>query len=190
VIRVLPLSETLVDAWSALFVAAHCPCYCRFWHFAGDKNAWLDRCANAKEENQREHALAVQRGDPDATGLVAMEGGEAVGWMKLVPRASVPKLRNQSVYRALDLGEDEGVWSIGCFLIHPAHRRRGVARALVRASFDFVRERGGRAVEAYPRRSGEPMHDEEAWLGPESVFSDFEIVAGEAPYPVYRKAIQ
>jgi GNAT superfamily N-acetyltransferase len=139
-----------------------------------------------------EHASLVRAGDPAGHGLVAFEGEEAVGWMKLVPRASVPKLRSQSVYRALDLGDDEGVWSIGCFLVVPGRRRQGVAHALVRAAPDFVRAWGGRAVEAYPRRTSEPMHDEQAWLGPESLFvaHGFELVAGDGPYPIYRKTLQ
>ena len=101
---------------------------------------------------------------------MALDGGLAVGWMKLAPRALLPKLRRQGVYRALDLGDDAGVWSIGCFLVHPDHRRHGVARALVEAAPEYVRAWGGRAVEAYPHRVPHPPHDEEAWMGPESLF--------------------
>jgi len=35
----------------ALFAAASSNCFCRFWHFDGTNNDWLDRCANAPEEN-------------------------------------------------------------------------------------------------------------------------------------------
>ena len=35
-----------LDALAALFERAESPCFCRYWHFEGDKNAWLDRCAN------------------------------------------------------------------------------------------------------------------------------------------------
>ena len=34
--------------------------------------------------------------------------GDAVGWMKLAPRALLPKLRRQGAYRPVDLGDDEG----------------------------------------------------------------------------------
>ncbi len=102
------------------------------------------------------------------------------------------------IYRAVDLGPDDGVWSIGCVLIDPAHRRRRVAAALLDAAPAFVRARGGTAIEAYPRHVHETeharLHDEEAWMGPESLFAarGFARVAegqATAMYPVYRLAL-
>jgi len=95
----------------------------------------------------------------------------------------VPKLRNLPTYRAADLGPDDGVWSIGCFLIDAPYRKRGLARALVQAGITHVRALGARALEAYPR---EGLHAQEAWTGPPSAFAGFEQVAGEKPYPVLR----
>ena len=189
--NVVPLDEAHLPAWRALFDAAGCPCFCRYWHFEGDKNAWLDRCANAREASFEEHAACVRANDDRARGLVALEDGACIGWMKLAPRAVVPKLRRLPVYRALDLGTDDGVWSIGCFLVHPAHRGRGVARALLAAAEDHVAAWGGRVLEGYPRRTGDPMHPEEAWMGPLRVFEDraYRVVAGEGQYPVLRKIL-
>jgi GNAT superfamily N-acetyltransferase len=98
----------------------------------------------------------------------------------------VPKLRRLPVYRALALGDDEGVWSIACFLVRPDRRRRGVARALLRGAQARLPAWGGRMLEAYPRRSTEPMHDEEAWMGPLAVFTDagFGVRHDDGPYPV------
>jgi GNAT superfamily N-acetyltransferase len=136
----------------------------------------------------------VQAGAPEARGLLALEGDDdaaAVGWMKLAPRARLPKLRRQGAYRALDLGDDEGVWSIGCLLVRPDRRRRGVARALVEAAPEHVRAWGGRTVEAYPHRVAHALHDEEAWMGPEGLFVTlaWQAVHDVAPYPVYRKPV-
>jgi GNAT superfamily N-acetyltransferase len=190
-IRVAPLDEGLAPRWAALFEAAACPCFCRYWHFEGDKNAWLDRCAQRPDENRREQLALVATGDARAGGLVALEGDDAVGWMKLVPRGVLPKLKRQSVYRALDLGDDEGVLSVGCFLVHPAHRKRGVARALLAAAIPHARGLGARAIEAYPRHTSEPVSDEEVWLGPEALLLElgFEPIAGEQPYRVLRKVL-
>jgi hypothetical protein len=46
----------------ALFRAASSPCYCRFWHFEGTNNEWLERCASAPAENASafQTALAAQ----------------------------------------------------------------------------------------------------------------------------------
>lgn len=189
--RVVALDAEHLAAYAALFAAAASPCFCRYWHFEGTKNDWLARCAFEPQRNLHEQSALVREGAPLARGLLAMEGDDAIGWMKLAPRAALPKLRRLSVYRALDLGPDEGVYAIGCFLVHPAHRRRGVARALVAAADPHVLAWGGRAIEAYPRRSSEPMSAEEAWQGAESTLlaNGYEVVYADGPYPVLRKLL-
>jgi len=186
-----PLSEANAAAWTALFEACGCSCYCRYWHFEGTKNEWLARCFGDPAANRDEQLALVRSGAPEARGLLAIDGGAALGWMKLAPRARLPKLRQLGAYRRLDLGDDEGVWSIGCLLVHPAHRRRGVARALVAAAGEQARAWGGRAVEAYPRRSSDPLHDEEVWMGTPALFAScgFVEIAGEGQYPVMRRAL-
>jgi len=180
------LCTELIPAWTALFEGAGVACHCRYWHFEGTKNDWLARCAFAPETNAREQAEQVSAGAPGARGLVALREGQAVEWMKLTPRAALPKLRALPAYRA---AADEGLYAVGCLLVHPAWRRRGVARALVAAIDAHVLSWGGRAVCAFPRRAAEPIHDEEAWMGPYGTFvaHGFREVAGEGPYPVLRK---
>ena len=190
-IRVEPLAPANVAAFEALFDACASSCFCRYWHFEGTKNDWLARCAHDAAANREEHAALVHAEDPRARGLLACAAGAAVGWLKLAPRRSVTKLRRLPVYKSLDLGPDEGVYSVSCFLVHPEHRGRGVARALLQAADRYVRAWGGSAIEAYPRRTVEPIHAEEAWMGPESLFveQDFAAVHDEGPYPVLRKAL-
>ena len=188
-IVVAPFGASHIDGFRALFEASSSSCFCRYWHFVGTKNEWLDRCAHRPEENLAEQAEALQRDDLSARGLVAIENDVLVGWMKIAPREAIPKLTSLPVYRSLPFAE--GTWSIGCFLIHPAARRHGVARALVSAAPDHVRAWGGRVIEGHPRRSEAPLYDEEAWQGPERVFIElgFEPVHDVSPYPVYRKVI-
>jgi GNAT superfamily N-acetyltransferase len=198
-IAVVPLSPRRLRAFGELFEASSAPCFCRFWHFSGTKNDWLDRCANRPEENLAEQERALAASDPTACGLLAVDASEgapaaearALGWMKLAPLSSVPKLRGLPVYRALDL-DAAATWAIGCLLVRPDARRRGVARALVSAAAPYAREHGAHAVLGFPRRSSAPLHDEEAFQGPEQLFRSlgYEVVHDVAPYPVYRHRLR
>ena len=191
-VRIEVLSERNADAWSELFVSCNCSCFCRYWHFEGTNHEWLARCAEDGAPNREEQLARVREAALDARGLLAMHGGLVVGWMKLTPRACLAKLRRRGAYRTLDLGDDGGVWSIGCFLVRREARRLGVARALAHAAEQWVLAWGGRAIEAYPHRIAHPLHDEEAWMGPEAIFraAHWTRVHDSAPYPVYRKSLQ
>jgi GNAT superfamily N-acetyltransferase len=191
-LRVEPLAPAHLAAWAALFAESDSPCHCRYWHFEGDKNAWLERCFGAPEQNRAEQEALVRAGAPAAFGLVALtEEGACVGWMKLAPRAVLPKLLRRGPYRALERTDAEGVWSVGCFLVHPAWRRKGVARALLAAAPEHARARGARVLEAYPRTSTEELRDDEAWTGPERLYQacGFSVAGGERPYPVLRRML-
>lgn len=192
-VRVEAVTEAHLRSLNALFESSSSACFCRWWHFQGTKNDWLDRCANRPEENAADLAEAVRAGATAARGLVALDDTNAVlGWMKLTARSDVPKLRSLPVYRNLALGDDTKTFSIGCLLVHPDARGRGIARALVEAAPAFARAWGADAVEAYPRRSAEPLHPEEAWQGPEHVFlaAGFDVAHDTPPYPIYRKLVR
>lgn len=191
-VLVEPFGPEHVERFARLFEEASSSCFCRYWHFGGVKNDWLDRCANRPEENLAEQNEAVARGDLSARGLVAVDPDRenmVVGWMKIAPRETLPKLTGLPVYKSLTA--EPGTWTIGCFLVAPAERHRGVARALIAAAEPQVRAWGGKFIEAHPRRSSTPIHDEQAWQGPEALFVElgYAPIHDTAPYPVYRKVI-
>jgi GNAT superfamily N-acetyltransferase len=174
----------------ALFQRTQSPCFCRFWHFRGDKNQWLDRCFNHPEESQSEMLAALRSGNDEMRGVVALSGdGSVVGWMKLALAASVPKLYEQRLYRGLPCfeGDRAGIFTVGCFLVDEAFRRKGLATALLRAGVDLARSSQGRAIEAFPRRLDVPR-DDELWTGPTEPFErlGFRVVHDFRPYPVMR----
>ena len=175
------------DALVDLFARTGTPCHCQYWHFSGDKNAWLDRLFNAPEENRAAFLAGLR--SPELTGVVALSGGRAVGWMKLCAAARVPKLYEQRLYKGLACfnGERDGILTVGCMLVDESWRRRGVAHALVQRGIELAGAVRARAIEAFPRRQAE-LDAPELWLGPVSVFlaAGFRIVNDFAPYPVLR----
>jgi GNAT superfamily N-acetyltransferase len=188
-IRVREAGRDHAAGLSELFARSETACHCRYWHFSGDKNAWLDRMANFSETNRLEMAAALECASGEMAGVVALDAHRVVGWLKLSAAASLPKLYEQRLYRSLPCfsGSRDGVYAIGCVLVDPERRRRGVARALVRGAVERARKLGASAVEAFPRRA-EGVADAELWLGPYSLFVEagFEVVHDFAPYPVLR----
>ena len=179
----------------ALFEAAGSPCYCRFWHFTGTNNAWLERSALAPDESRAELTTALAEGSDEARGIVAIatidpEPPRVVGWMKVAPAALMTKAYDRRLYRKLPCfeGDRSGVFLLACALVHPGHRHRGVASALVGGAVHFATLCGARALEALPRRPNGPVSDEELWTGPMGAFTKhgFEVVNDFEPYPVLR----
>jgi len=185
-----PLGPARFGALAELFRRAGSACFCQYFHFEGGKNDWQARLAFEPERN--EQALGERALLDPPRGIVAMDGGDCVGWMKLEPAEGLPKLYGQRLYRNLPCfaADREGVWTIGCFLVDPARRRQGVARALVRAGIDSARAHGASALEVFPRRV-QGVGAEELWTGPFLLLESegFEVVHDQAQYPVMRRSI-
>lgn len=183
--RVLPVHA---EPLAQLFGAAGSPCFCRFWTFDGDDNAWQLTAATSPERNRDELVRAVN--GLEEAGVVALDEDRVVGWLKLAPSLAVPKMFARRLYRAEPWFERDrdGVFMIGCVLVDPAVRRTGVATALVRAAIGVARELGARALEALPRKIEGAAVDELLWNGPLSAFESagFARVAGVDGYPVLR----
>ena len=172
-----------------LFDRAGSPCHCRYWHFRGTKNEWLERCAFDAAENAREleEAVAASR-DVDGRGVVALDGGEVVGWAKLFPKPAAKKLLKLGPYNAYSQIDGPNTWCIGCVLVDPARRHEGIARELALGCAEAARSLGAVAIEAFPRVGHGVVADEELQMGVARHFeaAGFAVVAGEAPYPIVR----
>jgi GNAT superfamily N-acetyltransferase len=143
-----------------------------------------------------ERAFRLRRqtdcGNPDSdttSGLVAYIDGDPVGWCAVEPRPAYPGLVR--VFRVPWDGRDEdktdeSVWAVTCLFTRAGFRKRGVSRALTRAAVDFARERGARALEAYPMVSKKALL-EELHPGTESVYVDAGFT--EVLRPTLRRAV-
>lgn len=173
-IRVVPANEATWDDLALIFgsrgPASRCLCQ-RFK--LGHRESF--RSFPAEE---RAHRLRQQTecGQPDAestSGLIAYLGDEPVGWCAVEPRPRFVGLVR--VFRVPWEGRDEdktdeSVWAVTCFLTRAGYRRRGIGRALARATVDFARSRGAIALEGYPIDPN--VMSEELHVGTERMFAD------------------
>ena len=115
-------------------------CWCMWWRIS---RAEFDR--QKGDGNRRAMKKIVQSGE--VPGILAYDQREAVGWCSVAPREAFPSLNRSPVLKRID---DLPVWSIVCFFVAKAYRRRGLTEWLIKAAVDHVRQSGGGVVEAYP----------------------------------------
>ena len=129
------------------------------------------------EERARRLAEQTACGNPesdDTSGLVAYLDREPVGWCAVEPRTQYEGLLR--AFRVPWDGRDEDktddtVWAVTCLFVRAGFRKRGISRTLAREAVAFARERGARAIEAYPIITKNVIA-EELHVGTPSVFGD------------------
>jgi GNAT superfamily N-acetyltransferase len=136
-------------------------CWCMYWRLT--RSQWE---AGKGAGNRRTLKKLVDSGA--TPGLLAYLDGEPVGWCAIAPREQFPVLERSRVLQRVD---DQPVWSVVCFYVTRAARRRGVSLALLRGAVSEARKRGARIVEGYPidPKRG-PMADAFAWTGLAATF--------------------
>jgi GNAT superfamily N-acetyltransferase len=150
-VTIVPANEASWDDLTAIFGTSDAgQCQCQRFKVVG----WIWRDST---HAQRTAMLKAQTacGDPNAaatSGLVAYVDEEPVGWVAVEPRTAYPKLRTSRVpWTGRDEDkDDDGVWAVTCLVVRKGYRGHGLTYHLARASIDFARERGARALEAYP----------------------------------------
>jgi len=182
-VTIHPLTATWWPALEDLFgpAGASNGCWCMYWRI-GPRYRERPR-ADSKHDLEQ---LAASRRPP---GLLAFDGGIAVGWCELAPRTDLGWLAHTQHLRPVD---DLPVWSIPCFYIRRTHRRQGVMDALIEAALPVAASAGAPAVEAYPVDTAVPGHTGNLFPGVASAFTrhGFRVVARRKPdRPVMRKGL-
>ncbi|MDQ3821978.1 MAG: GNAT family N-acetyltransferase [Actinomycetota bacterium] len=112
---------------------------------------WRDRSLEHGTPKKRAMGRLVRAGlEP---GLLAYEDGSPVGWVAVARREDYGVLLRSPQYRPRD--DDEGVWSIVCFVVDREAQGRGVAGSLLDAAVEHACRNGATAVEAYAHRAKE-----------------------------------
>ena len=140
-VRVLPATLDRWDDVAALLDGdGEVGCWCQAWR-------GLDARSLSGGRSRPELLREQMASSSPPPGFMAYIGDEPVGWVGVGIRAETPRLLHSRTIPAID---ELPVWSIGCFRIHPGHRRRGIATALLAGVIEAARSVGAPGVEAYP----------------------------------------
>jgi GNAT superfamily N-acetyltransferase len=114
-------------------------CYCTFFH----RPERITEEERKQRPTRREQARTLIQ-DGVLKGYLAYgDEGSVLGWCNANRKTEFARLGTTSPAEA-------GVVSVVCFVVDPAHRRRGIARALLERVIQDATDLGFRWVEAYP----------------------------------------
>jgi GNAT superfamily N-acetyltransferase len=120
-------------------------------------------------DEPRDLADERDEGDEEARGV-------PVGWVAVEPRTEYPRLLGlPTVWRGRQEDkQDDGVWSVTCFVVRKGYRRRGITYALAAATVGYARQNGARALEGYAMRTqpGKEITWGELHVGAVHAFAD------------------
>lgn len=146
---------------------------------------------------ERANRLRAQAncGHPESrttSGLVGYLDGEPVGWCAVEPRPAYEGLLR--VYRVPWMGRaedkaDDSVWAVTCLVVRKGFRGRGLTYSLARGAVEFARDRGARALEAYPMitQPGKEIIWGELHVGARQVFESAGFA--EVSHPTPRRVV-
>ena len=165
--EIAPASTATWDALADLFARRGGGdarfCWCLWWRIRAKDFATSSPSAN----RERLRGL-VETGPPP--GLVALDGGRAIGWVGLGPRPDFERIERSRVIPRVD---GPTPWAIVCFVVTEGARGRGVASALLAAAVEHARGAVAPAVEGYPidvAAAGGRVTDTGAYVRTRSMF--------------------
>jgi len=119
-------------------------CWCQYWNLRG--KAYHEGWHGSNRER-----LQAELASRTLHALLACDDGVPVGWCRLGPRESFERLAHAP---SAPKSDDEEVWSVVCFYVHSAAKRKGVATALLEGALEHAAAKGARILEGYAVREG------------------------------------
>ena len=106
-------------------------------------------------------------GEP-GPGVLAYVDGEVAGWCSVAPKSTYRALVNS---RTIPHVQDEGAWSVVCFVVRPGFRRRGLMHQLLAGAVGHAQAPGSTALEGYPvDPGGERVDQTSGYVGTVGLF--------------------
>jgi hypothetical protein len=137
-----PLTPAKWDDFEELFGprGAYGGCWCMWW-----RTTRKEFEASQGEKNRLALKALVDGGT--VPGLIGYCEGKPAAWCALGPREDFPAINRSRVLKRLD---DTPVWSLPCLFVGKEFRGRGLVVDMIRGAVEYVRDQGGRVIEAYP----------------------------------------
>ncbi len=115
----------------------------------GTGSCW---CQRFRRHDDADNRAALRREIDTGTvpiGLIAYAGGDPAGWTRVVPRHTLPGVRDNRALRRL-LEDDPTAWWVTCLTVRREHRGTGVGAALLRAAVEHAREQEATVLDGHP----------------------------------------
>ena len=137
-------------------------CWCMLWRLTRKE------FESQKGEGNRQAMQAIVDSG-EIPGILGIFRGQPVVWCSVAPRDHFPALGRSRILKPLD---ELPVWSISCLFVEKNYRRKGLSTRIIKAAVDYVKNKGGSVVEAYPvEPKKDKMPDAFAWTGLASAYT-------------------
>lgn len=153
-------------------------CFCMYSEFPGTDEEWGKRTPAQRRERKLE---LLKEGRTH--GVLLYEGGKAIAWCQYGHRSYFTKLSRTAKYAQTAYDD---VWCVTCFCVAKEHRKKGLAKILLREAVSRLAAMHAVEVEGYPRKG--KHEDDEVWPGPLDLFTDagFKVHIDDESRPVVR----
>ena len=143
---VRPLADDRLEDFEALLCSQpqSAGCWCMWF---------VRRVADYHEGGSAANRAALvemMRSAATPVGFLAYEGPTVIGWCSAGPRARYVRALKTPTLRGRDASEDDSVWFVPCFLVHPDRRGQGVASTLLNHAVEAAAEAGAPSIEGFP----------------------------------------
>ena len=190
-LTIVPANEASWEDIVAIFGTTDYPGRCQCQRFKVVGWFWRDSTQEERTEMLCEQTACGNSDAAATSGLVVYVDGDPAGWVAVEPRTAYPKLRTSRVpWSGRDEDkDDDGVWAVTCFTVRKGYRGRGLTYPLAEATIGFARERGARALEAYPMIAvpGKEVTWGEMHVGARQVFEEAGFT--EVSHPTARRVV-